>query len=246
MKSSLSIFVVGLGPGDMGYLAPRGREAILESDIVVGYTGYIKLIPDLVRGKQVISTGMTGEVARCKAAIEEALRGYRVCVVSSGDAGVYGMAGLLYELAEAHPGLEVEVVPGITAAVSAAAILGAPLTNDFATISLSDLLTPWDVIEKRLDAASMADFVICLYNPQSSKRSDYLERACNIALRHKPGDTVCGFVRNAYRGIDSESHVCTLAQLAEAKADMLTTVIIGNADTKIINGKIVTVRGYEI
>ena len=266
----MKLYAIGLGPGDMEYLAPRARNAILQSDVIVGYTGYVELIPDLAGGKQIISTGMTGEAKRCEAAIAEALKGKQVCVVSSGDAGVYGMAGLLYELAEKHPDIEIEVIPGITAAVSAAAILGSPLTNDFAVISLSDLLTPWDVIEKRLDAASMADFVLCLYNPQSKKRSDHLEKACGIALRYKPPETMCGYVRNAYRGADrgadqgadrgadqgadqgadrgadQECRICTLSELREAQVDMLTTVIIGNSGTRIINGKLVTVRGYDI
>jgi len=242
----MKLYAVGLGPGDAGYLAPEAREAILRSDVVVGYTGYVEQIPELVGGKQVISTGMTGEVERCEAAIGEALAGKRVCVVSSGDAGIYGMASLLCELAEKHPAIEVGVIPGITAAVAAAAVLGAPLTNDFAVVSLSDLLTPWDVIEKRLEAVSMADFVICLYNPQSKMRGDYLERACDIALRHKPPETVCGYARNAFRGAGSASRVCTLAELRGAQADMFTTVIIGNSCTKLINGKMVTVRGYKL
>ena len=246
----MKIYAVGLGPGDTDYIAPRAKEALLRSDVIVGYTGYVELISGLLEncGKKVISTGMTGEVERCEAAITEALGGKQVCVVSGGDAGIYGMAALLFELAEKHPGVEIEIIPGITAAVSAAAILGSPLTNDFAVISLSDLLTPWDMIEKRLDAASSADFVICLYNPQSHKRSDYLEKARDIALRHKPPGTMCGYVRNAFRGAGSESGsgICTLAELPKARVDMFTTVIIGNSGTRVINGKLVTVRGYKL
>jgi len=242
----LKIYVVGLGPGDPDYLAPRAKEVILESDIIVGYTGYVELIPDLTQGKQIIATGMTGEIERCEAAIEEALQGKQVCVISAGDAGIYGMAALLFELAEKHPTIEIEVIPGITAAISAAAILGSPLTNDFAVISLSDLLTPWEIIEKRIDASSKADMVLCLYNPQSKKRSGYLKRACAIALRHKAPETMCGYVRNAFRGGDSQSRICTLAELKEAQVDMLATVIIGNTSTKIINGKLITTRGYEL
>ena len=248
------IYAVGIGPGDDGYLAPKAREALLQSDVIVGYTGYVGLISGLTQGKEVIATGMRGETERCEAAISEALKGLRVSVVSSGDAGIYGMASLLYELAEKHPTIEIEVIPGITAAVSAAAILGTPLTNDFAVISLSDLLTPWEVIEKRLDACSAADMVLCIYNPQSSKRSDYLKKACDIALCHMPSDTKCGYVRNAFRGDENasgggragESRVCTLAELREASVDMFTTVIIGNSATKIIDGKLVTVRGYDL
>jgi precorrin-3B C17-methyltransferase len=241
----MKLYAIGLGPGDQDYLAPKAREAIRASDVVAGYTGYVKLISDLAHNKEIITTGMTGETERCEAAIAEALKGKQVCVVSSGDAGIYGMAGLLYELAEKYPEIEIEVIPGITAANSAAAILGSPLTNDFAVISLSDLLTPWDVIEKRLEVCSMADMVLCLYNPQSKKRSDYLERACAITLRHKVPETNCGYVRNAFRG-DSESRICTLAELSNARVDMFTTVIIGNSGTKVINGKLVTVRGYKL
>ena len=242
----MKIYAVGLGPGDMGYLAPRAEAALLESDVIVGYINYVELIPELIKNKEVIATGMTGEIERCEAAINEALKGKKVCVVSSGDAGIYGMATLLYELAEKYPDIKIEVIPGITAAVSAAAILGSPLTNDFAVISLSDLLTPWEVIEKRLDACGAADMVLCLYNPQSKKRNDYLEKACAIILRHKSPDTKCGYVRNAFRGNDDDSCICTLAELPKAQVDMFTTVIIGNASTKIINGKLVTTRGYKI
>ena len=242
----MKLFAVGLGPGDIDYLVPRAKEVILKSDVVVGYTSYIELIPELTKGKEVIATGMKSEADRCQAAIGEALKGKQVCVVSSGDSGVYGMAALLYELAKKHPAIEIEVVPGITAAVSVAAILGSPLTNDFAAISLSDLLTPWDVIEKRLDACSAADMVICLYNPQSAKRSGYLEKACSIILRHKPAETICGYVRKAFRGKDPEKHVCSLIDLSKTEVDMFTTVIIGNSYTKIINGSMVTVRGYML
>ncbi|MCL1913062.1 MAG: precorrin-3B C(17)-methyltransferase [Eubacteriaceae bacterium] len=242
----MKLYAVGIGPGDAEYLAPRAREVILDCDCIVGYSGYMKLMGELASGKELIATGMTGENERCKTAIQEALSGKKVCVVSSGDAGIYGMATLLYELAEAHPSLEVEVVPGITAAISAAAILGSPLANDFAVISLSDLLTPWEVIEKRLDLCNMADMAICIYNPSSKKRSDYLMKACQIALRHKPGGTKCGYVRNALRGEDSQALVLTLEELSSAQVDMFTTVIIGNSATRVIGGKLVTARGYRI
>jgi len=243
---NIKVYAVGLGPGDPGYMTPEAREAIKNSDVIIGYTGYVELIRELTVEKKVVVTGMKSERKRCESAIKEALKGKKVAVVSSGDAGIYGMAGLLYELAEKHPEVEIEVIPGVTAANSAAAVLGSPLTNDFAVISLSDLLTPWDVIEKRLDAASAADFVLCFYNPQSKRRRGYLEKACRIALRHKPHETKCGYVRNAFRGGNGESRVCTLAELAEAPVDMFTTVIIGNSCTKVINGKLVTVRGYSI
>jgi len=242
----MKIYAVGLGPGDTNYLAPKAREAILQCDVVSGYTGYVELIPELVSGKKMIATGMKSEVERCEEAINEALSGKQVCVISSGDAGIYGMAALLYELAEKYTSIEIEVIPGITAAVSAASILGSPLSNDFAVVSLSDLLTPWEIIEKRLDACAAADMVLCLYNPESKKRIGYLEKACSIVMRHKSPQTMCGYVRNAYRGNDSQARICTLAELSKARVDMFTTVIIGNSSTKIINGKLVTVRGYNI
>ena len=242
----MKIYAVGLGPGNKDYLAPRAREAILQSDVVAGYIGYVKLIAGLVSGKEIIATGMRKEAERCEAAINEALKGKQVSVVSSGDSGIYGMAALLYKLTEKVPTIEIEVIPGITAAVSAAAILGSPLTSDFAVISLSDLLTPWEIIEKRLDACGASDMALCLYNPESKERNGYLERACAIVLRHKPPETKCGYVRNAFRGNDSESRVCTLTELSKARVDMFTTVVIGNSGTEIINGKLVTLRGYRI
>ena len=242
----MKIYAIGLGPGDLEYLAPKAKEAIQKSDMIVGYTGYIELISELISGKKVMSTGMKAEVERCSAAIDEALKGRQVCIVSSGDSGIYGMAALIYELAEKHPEIDIEVIPGITAAISAGAILGSPLTNDFATISLSDLLTPWDIIQKRIEHCSLADMVICLYNPQSMNRSGYLEKACHLALKYKPPDTSCGYVRNALRGDDTESCVCSLDELSKVTVDMFTTVIIGNSCTKIINGKLVTTRGYKL
>lgn len=241
----MKIYAVGIGPGDAGYLAPRAKEVLANCDVIVGYTAYIEIIADLLHSKEVISTGMKSEVERCERAVEEAAKGKTVAVVSSGDAGIYGMASLLFETAEKRTGLEVEVVPGITAAISAASILGSPLTNDFAVVSLSDLLTPWEIIEKRLDCAAQGDFVICLYNPQSVKRADYLLRACKIALKHKPAETLCGYVKNALRG-DEECKICTLDELQHAKVDMFTTVIIGNFATKQIAGKLVTTRGYKV
>jgi len=242
----MKIYAVGLGPGNTDYLAPRAREAILQSDVVTGYTGYVKLIAGLIGGKEIIATGMKKEAERCKAAINEALKGKQVSVVSGGDPGIYGMAALLCELTEKIPTIEIEVIPGITAAVSAAAILGSPLTNDFAVISLSDLLTPWEIIEKRLEACVAADMALCLYNPESKERKGYLHRACAIISRHMLPETKCGYVRNAFRDSDSESRVCTLDELSKARVDMFTTVIIGNSRTKIINGKLVTPRGYRL
>ncbi len=241
----MKIYAVGIGPGDMDHLTPKAKDIILDSDVIVGYTTYIELISHLIKDKEVINTGMKGEIARCEMAFLEAKKGKKVAVVSSGDAGIYGMASLLFEMREKFLDIEVEVVPGITAANAAASILGSPLSNDFAVISLSDLLTPWEVIEKRLKAVSLADMVVCLYNPESHKRSDYLEKASTISLKYKSEDTCCGYVRNALRD-ECDYKLCTLKELLHAKVDMFTTVIIGNSKTKIIDGKLVTLRGYEI
>ena len=239
----MKLYAVGIGPGSIEYLAERAKQVIVESEVVVGYTAYVELIDELIKGKEVISTGMKSEVERCRKALDEAKKGKKVVVVSSGDAGIYGMAALLYEMKERS--VDVEVVPGITAATAAASILGSPLSNDFAVISLSDLLTPWQVIEKRLEAVSAGDFVVCLYNPQSKKRDDYLQKACQIALKHKPLETYCGYVRNAFR-CDQEYKICTLQELSSTNVDMFTIVIIGNSATKVIDGKLVTTRGYKI
>ena len=239
------VYAIGIGPGDAGYLAPRAKEVIASCSVVVGYTAYIRLIEELLVGKEVIDTGMTGEVERCERALLEAGKGKQVAVISSGDAGIYGMAALLYELREKHKDVELEVIAGITAASAAAAILGSPLANDFAVISLSDLLTPWAVIEKRLAATAQADMVVCLYNPQSQKRSDYLAKACNIFLRYKSPETCCGYVKNALRE-DCEYRTCSLKELAQVQVDMFTTVIIGNSTTKLLAGKLVTTRGYKL
>ena len=192
----MKLTVVGLGPGAGEDLTGRARQAIAQADLVVGYSAYIALIRDAFPNKEMISTGMKQEEARCRAAVAAAAGGKNVAVVCSGDAGIYGMAGLVYEVAQEYPPIEIEVIPGITAACGGAAVLGAPLTHDFAVISLSDLLTPWQTISRRLEAAAEADFVICLYNPRSRGRAEALRRACDILLRHKPAETVCGFVRN--------------------------------------------------
>lgn len=240
----MKLTVVGLGPGAGEDLTGRARRAIEEADLVVGYTAYIALIRDQFPDKEMTSTGMKKEVDRCRLAVETAVEGKNVAVVCSGDSGVYGMAGLIYEVAQDYPPIDIEVIPGITAACGGAAVLGAPLTHDFAVISLSDLLTPWEKIQKRLEAAAAADFVICLYNPRSRSRSDYLRRACDILLTQKAPDTVCGFVQNI--GREGERAVTlTLAQLREnTEVDMFTTVIIGNSETVLMDGKMVTPRGY--
>ena len=239
----MRVTVVGLGPGAGRDLTGRAREALERADLIVGYTAYIALIREEFPEKEMLSTGMRREVDRCRAAVEAALTGKDVAVVCSGDSGVYGMAGLIYEVAQDYEPIEIEVVPGITAACGGAAVLGAPLTHDFAVISLSDLLTPWEKIEKRLSAAAQADFVICLYNPSSRNRPDYLQRACDILLRDKDPNTVCGTVRNIGRE-GEEGKLLPLAQLRDTQVDMFTTVFIGNSQTKVLGGKMVTPRGY--
>ncbi len=241
----MKIYIIGIGPGNLNQITENALEAINSSDVIVGYTKYIQLIENLIKEKEVFTSGMRQEKERCRKAVELALEGRTVAVVSSGDSGIYGMAGLVYELAEKYPYIQIEVIPGITAAVSAAAVLGAPIMHDFAVISLSDLLTPWEKIEERVKMASKADFVICLYNPGSSKRNDYLKKACSFALMYKSPYTKCGWVKNIARD-GQESGVCTLEKLADFKADMFTTVIIGNSSTKIVNGKLVTPRGYDV
>lgn len=239
------VYVVGLGPGGVEQMTKRAQETLAICDVIAGYNVYIDLIKDDYKDKEFLSTGMRKEVERCKLAIEEALKGKTVAMISSGDAGVYGMAGIMYQIASDYPELEVEVVPGITAACSGAAVLGAPLISDFTLISLSDLLTPWEKIEKRLDLASQADFVICLYNPSSFKRHDYLQKACDIMLKNQRADVPTGIVRNIGRE-GEEYEIMTLAELRDAQVDMFSTVIIGNSQTEVINNKMVTPRGYKI
>lgn len=240
----MKIYVIGTGPGEISQITPKAMEAIQKSNVLAGYNLYVDLLGDLAKDKEIIQTPMKQEVQRCQAAIASALEGNAVAMISSGDAGVYGMAGLIYELAKDHPELEIEVIPGVTAASSAAAVLGAPLIHDFAVISLSDLLTPWEKIEKRLRLAAEADFVIVLYNPSSMKRSDYLQKACDLMMEHKPAKTQCGYVRNIGREEEAAT-VLTLGELRDAKVDMFTTVVIGNSQTEVINGKLVTPRGYK-
>ncbi len=239
------IYVVGIGPGGREYMTPQAVNAIKGSDAVVGYTVYVKLIEELTEGKEVVSTAMRGEVERARIALDLALSGKTVSFVSSGDAGVYGMAGLMREVAEAHPEVRIVTVPGITAAMSGAAVLGAPLIHDFAVISLSDLLTPWDLIEKRIEAAAEADFVICIYNPKSHKRKDHLDRAVELITKHRAADTPSGYVKNIGRE-GQESKILRLSELRENDdIDMFTTVIVGNSQTRVINGELVTPRGYD-
>ncbi len=240
----MKIFVVGLGPGGWNEMTPRAAAALEQSDVIFGYSTYIDLIREQFAHKRLETTPMTKEVERCRQTLAEAQKGQTVALVSSGDAGVYGMAGVLMEVAKDSPEVEIEVVPGITAACSAAAVLGAPLTHDFCLVSLSDLLTPWETIERRLQCAAQGDFVICLYNPSSRQRHNYLKKACYIIGQYKRSDTPSGWVRNA--GRPGETHyIGTLAEMAEQEVDMFTTVLIGNDQTFVMNGRLVTPRGYR-
>lgn len=238
-----TLMCVGLGPGASADLTIRAHAVLEAAEVIVGYTTYVGLIQDAYPRAEFVTTGMRGEVKRCRMALERAAAGKRVAVVCSGDPGVYGMAGLLLELAPEYPSVSVEVVAGVSAANGGSAVLGAPLMHDWCCISLSDLMTPWHVIEARLRAAAEADFCIALYNPSSAKRVDYLQRACDILLEHKRADTVCGYVRNIGRE-GQTSATLTLAELKETHVDMRTCVFVGNAQTKLVNGRMVTPRGY--
>ena len=240
------IYVVGFGPGERPYMTQQAVDAMTQADLVVGYTTYVRLLEKQFPELQYYATPMRKETDRCRAAVEAALTGKTVALVSSGDSGIYGMAGVLLEIAaEMQADVEVIAVAGVTAASAAAAVLGAPLMHDFAVISLSDLMTPWELIQKRLAAAASADMAICLYNPSSKKRKDYLNKACQIVMQYASPATVCGIVRQI--GRDGEFfEVMTLQQLAEYEADMFTTVFIGNTTTKVINGRMVTPRGYKL
>lgn len=239
------LYIVGIGPGNRENMSYAAVKALKEADVLVGYTKYIQLVSPLFPEKKVLDTPMKQEIQRCRKALELADSGQTVAMICSGDAGVYGMAGPIYELSTEYNDVEIKVIPGITAALSGAAVLGAPLTHDFAVISLSDLMTPWEKIEKRLACAGEGDFCVAIYNPSSKKRADYLRKACDILLRYKAPDTVCGVVRNI--GRDGESaEVTTLQELRDTPVDMFTTVFVGNASTKNISGSMVTPRGYKI
>ncbi len=239
------LYVVGIGPGNEEGMTIRARKILDECRVIAGYGTYTALVkPFLSDDKEYIETGMRAEEERCRMALEAANDG-DVCMICSGDACIYGMAGLLFELSPEYPGVTIEVIPGVTAALSGSAILGAPAGHDLAIISLSDLLTPWEVIEKRLEAAAAGDFVICLYNPSSKKRRDHLKKACDIVSRHRSPETVCGYVRNI--GRDGESYtITTLKALADEEVDMFTTVFIGSLSTVRIGDRMVTPRGYRL
>ena len=238
------IYVVGIGPGAYDQMTGKAIQALQDSDVIIGYTVYVDLVKDHFSDKTFMKTPMKKEVDRCVLAFEEAQKGQTVSMICSGDAGVYGMAGLMYEVGVGYPQTELEIIPGVTAATGGAAVLGAPLIHDFCLISLSDLLTPWEKIEARLLGAAQADFVVCLYNPSSKKRHDYLKRACELLMTYKSPDTVCGIVSQIARE-GEDSRVMTLRELSDTQVDMFTTVFIGNSQTRNIGGKMVTPRGYR-
>jgi len=242
------LYVVGIGPGAEAHATPAALKAIAESQLVVGYTTYIKLVRHLLEGKDIVKTGMTEEIGRARAAIERARDGATVSLISSGDAGVYGMAGLVFQVLKEMgwkrgDSPELRLIPGMTALNSCASLVGAPLVHDFCSISLSDLLTPWSVIERRIEAAANADFVIGLYNPASGRRTRQIVDAQTIIRRHREASTPVALVKSAYR--DMEQVVLTdLANFLDYEIGMLTTVIIGSSNTFMFEGYMVTPRGY--
>lgn len=237
------LYVVGIGPGAADQITVKALRTLEGCDVIAGYGVYVDLVKPLLPEKEYLVTPMRKEADRCRMAIECALSGKTVAMISSGDAGVYGMAGLIYELAEGRE-LDIQIIPGVTAALSGGAVLGAPLTHDFAVISLSDLLTPWEKIEQRLSHAAQADLCIAIYNPSSHRRADYLRRACDILLRHLSPNTVCGLVRNI--GREGEAYrVLPLGELKDTQVDMFTTVFIGNQQTKLLGDRMITPRGYK-
>ena len=246
------ITVVGMGPGKEAMMTEEALAALDRADVIIGYTVYLELLGDRFAGKEYLSTPMKQEVERCRMCFEQAAMGKEVAMICSGDAGIYGMASLMFELGEEYDAqnqgasmlTDICVIPGITAASSGAAVLGAPLNHDFCVISLSDLLTPWELIERRLRAAAEGDFAIAIYNPSSRKRHDYLQKACDILLEKADPERACGYVRNIGRD-GTESHVCTLAELRDTQVDMFTTVFVGNSQSRIIGDRLVTPRGYR-
>ena len=239
------VYVVGIGPGDVYYLTQEAQNVLEHADAICGYKLYLDLIEPEFPCEEYYSTGMTKEIDRCRWALQTAQTGKTVALVCSGDAGVYGMASPLLELAEEYPDVNVEVVPGLTAALSGGAVLGAPLAHDFCVISLSDRLTPWEVIEKRLACAAMGDFCVALYNPSSKGRPDYLQKAVRILLQNGKGaGTLCGVIRSIGR-TGQQSSQMTLAELEHTTVDMFTTVFIGNSATHQVSGWMVTPRGYH-
>jgi precorrin-3B C17-methyltransferase len=243
------IMLVGIGPGSHDHMTHRARAAIAEADVVVGYVTYIKLVADLLEGKEVIRKGMTEELDRAVHALDSAREGKKVALISSGDAGVYGMAGPTYEVLfqagwTPDSGVEVEVIPGASAINACASLVGAPLTHDFCSISLSDLLTPWPVIARRLDAVAAADFVVALYNPKSGRRTQQIVQAQQLFLRHRRPDTPVAIVKSAYRRRQAIVFT-TLDSMSDCDIGMLSTVLIGNSHTFVREGLMITPRGYD-
>ncbi len=236
------LYVVGIGPGGKDHMTFKAVETIKSSDVIVGYTPYINYLQGFLEGKEIYSTGMRKEIERCQYAIERVKEGKNTVIISTGDAGLYGMAGPILELAK---DIDVEIIPGVTAAFSAAAELGSPIMHDYASISLSDLLTPWQVIENRIEKAAEGDFVVAIYNPRSKGRKDHLERAIEIIKKHRKGETPVGIVRNSGRD-DGTISLTNLDHIDYEIVDMLSVLIIGNSNTFIRGKKIITPRGYEI
>ena len=238
------LYAVGFGPGGYEHMTAKAIDVIKNADVITGYTTYVEMLKKFFPDKEYVATPMTKEMDRCRMAVDLAAEGKTVAMVSSGDSGIYGMAGIMLEVAK-NTSIEVEIVSGVTALSSCASILGAPVMHDFAVVSLSDLMTPIDLIYKRVECAAMGDFVICLYNPKSKKRVDYLTKTADIILLYRSEETPVGIVRNAHR--ENQSHeVITLKELKNADVDMFSTVIIGNSQTYVSNGKIITPRGYKL
>lgn len=240
------IYVIGIGPGCRDLMTQQAIAAMEDAEVIVGYKTYIKLVEEFIKDKEVVQNGMRKEVDRCQDAIDIAKTGKKVAVISSGDAGIYGMAGLILELiTKQNLDIPVKVIPGVTASIGAAAVLGAPIMHDFCHISLSDLMTPWEVIEKRLRLAAEADFVICLYNPRSKGRSEHLAKAFKIMGEFKDGSTPVGIVKDVGRA-DQEKFICTFDTMDFERVDMTTMVIIGNKSTYIKDDLMITPRGYTV
>ena len=238
--------IVSLGPGGRSFMVPEALQALRSAEVIVGYKTYTHLVKALTADKEVVKTGMCKEIERCQAAIDLARSGRKVALISSGDAGIYGMAGLILELVSKQGlDLEVRLIPGMTASIAAAALLGAPLMHDFCHISLSDLLTPWAVIEKRIIAAAQADFVICFYNPRSRGRADHLARAFELMAPFKCADTPVGVVKSASRK-KQETWITSLGGMDFEPVDMTSLVIVGNAATYVSQGRMITPRGYQV
>lgn len=246
MKNKL--YLIGIGPGGVDHMTLRAFRCIQDSDTLVGYTVYIDQVKELISNKKIIKKGMGQEIERCKLAIEEAAQGRITAILCSGDSSLYGMAGLTYELLNSKnlsSLVEVEIIPGITAAISCSSLLGAPIVEDFCTISLSDYMVDWEKILKRLKKATEADFVIALYNPKSKARQNHLREAVKEILKYRKGATPVGIVRNAYRE-EEMSTITTLKELDDETIDMFCTLIIGNSNTYISGGKMITSRGYKL